>query len=166
MKYKATVELVPTAPFGLPDGDSIVYPVSPDGNPVRIHFPAFDTVSKHFTNWGTLSRYRLEEDAIDIQYQFKDYNVHFKDNFVNFVFKAQNEDGARKVGYELSSSLTHCLTYFLGIRFDFNLFKLEELEAEKKTLPNINRLKLKSTTYDLRALHNQLSDILVPCFNN
>ena len=49
------------------DGDRIVYPVDPMGSQVSVQFTASDPSNGRLTTRGTLSRFRPEEDAINLE---------------------------------------------------------------------------------------------------
>ena len=156
MLYAGLVQFSPSAHFGVPDGDKIVYPVDPTGKRVKVNFPSFDPSTGKFTTWGTLSRFRPEEDAIDLEENGMGIKIHFTDNFAEITFVAGGDEEAWITLRNSASFIAHFLTFETGEDFSFEAIKLARLDANKSVVPKLKKVGFAATIYDLNLLLSRL----------
>ena len=81
--------------FGVPDGDKII---SPGGGMFRDH--TFN-IHGEIVDYGTLSQYRSEDEAISISTQIGSHQLEVKDNIFRLHVEADNQFDARKAAREI-----------------------------------------------------------------
>src|SRR5207245_8757580 len=83
-EYSAGVEIQPSGPFGVPQGDTVVVPASAQ----NIVGPSLHVASMTKAGHGTLSRFRDDASAIQKNLKILDISCRLHDNFLTITLEA------------------------------------------------------------------------------
>ena len=146
MLFRLTFELAPGGPFGLPeDGKTVIGSKPGDTAPVSVYSPAVDSRALVIVSQGTLSNYRAEADAINVQLKLGRSHGRLQDNFVFLEIDAATSDEAREVATEELERLIRRFTLSQGRAFSAKLLVLEDDTGNIHRLPT--RVELGSMTF-------------------
>jgi hypothetical protein len=136
VKHRAVVFLLPTHTFGLPGDDAIVFPADPTGKQSTVTFPSIDSTTLERTSWGTLSRYREDNDAVRANSSVRECQASVIDNYLTLEFTV--EDPLTKSPWDVvrdaTTALCRPLTLLTDEPIDFRIVSLQQLEGQQKHL--------------------------------
>lgn len=136
----------PRANFGLPDGETVVHPS--DDQWVTMHWP----IEGGGTRWGTLSRYRSDEEAIHEALELASgARGTLQDNNLILEVDALSANAAANIAVAAAERFLAHVAVSTGVRFTFELggMRLANGPSIKVIRPNRN---YKAVLYGLQQL--------------
>lgn len=151
MKYTLTIRIDPPGPFGVPQDSVTVFPAAPG----TITGPTIHTDTGTLVGYGTLSRYRSEDEAIRLQLKTRRGNIRISDNFAFIEVEAPTPEAARAVCVALADRFLQHLALNTGQLFTFKPLIFEGEDRSLHPLPRSVDLG-GFTSYDLHTLADHL----------
>lgn len=154
MKFKAMFEINPPGVFGLPDGTKVVVPSGPTSTEMLSDQYHVRTLAR--VVYGTLSRYRDENTAINEELGFGEITGTLKDNLLALNIEASSGQEAGRAAFEVVNRFTQHLTLSFITLFSYKLLYLENEKGELVPLPK--RILFTYTRYNLDSLRTSIKD--------
>jgi len=150
VKFEVVFEVNPSGAFGVPEEDKTVLPALPGeyaGD--TIYGPAMIRVG-----YGTLSRYRLPEEAINEEINILDFPGRITDNFIFLNVEAETSSEAYKMATAALDTFMRHLS--LNQRRVFSYKILYSVSSDGKLYPPPKSIKFSITLYNLEKLRQDI----------
>ncbi len=154
MRFQITFEIAPGGPFGVPEDGRTVLP----GDPASGVGDTYHSRTLTRVGFGTLSRYRSPEDAINQPIEISGLKGHIRDTFIVLNVEADTPGQA----YERAQAALESFLQHLALRqpqsFSYKPLILESEDGEK-VYPIPRAVWIASvTTYNLEALRRHIEE--------
>lgn len=155
--YRIQFQILPAAPFGLPDGDKVVLPAGPRS----IAGPVIDTRTGVIANHGTLPVYRTEEQALALDHSVGQVRLEIRDNFGSLWIASDSLEFASRDGRAVVERLCRSLSTIYGLRFSAELQFIEDADGVPRRWSNPQFIQLGSfVTFNLEELSTNIRKAL------
>jgi hypothetical protein len=160
MQFVLRAKLEPPSVFGLPDGEKVVVPVAASGR-TSILGPTLDRRTGKVAAYGTLSSFRVPEDAVRIDASPSAMQIEIRDNFLTVRIESDAAQEALDLGIEYVERFCQCASVQLGHHFTAKFESFEDMHGEPVAAYIRKTLQLfTATTYNLRQLEVYLESAL------
>ena len=159
MKFEITFEISPSGAFGLPELQKTILPSKPG----KYYGDEFHTKTFVRTGYGSLPKYRKEEEAINLSLDFGDTKGSIRDNFIKIILDSDNSSNA----YEIATNTLDKFLQHLAVS-QKRVFTAKPLiiESENGKIYQVPQyLTISSVTiYDLERLSKDIKECQSLCF--
>src|ERR1700752_2693661 len=152
--FKAHYRISPAGPFGLPDGERIVFPSNPAGRSVAA--PTIHAGTGIRVAHGSLSEYRKSEEAILAQFSSGGVNVSFEDNFMTVSLEASDPKAAYEAARAFAQLFTQSFSVQFGMRFRAEFLFVEDEHGVPQRVPKSVQIPFGATWYNLSVTRDRL----------
>ena len=157
MKYEIRYKILPEGVFGVPQEGMTVYPSCGE----QIFSDTIHSRSGKKAGYGTLSKYRLEDEKLLLNFSFMDCTFSFNDNFL--VIKTEEDKPLE--AYAKSKLAIDFFIKNLNVN-QGRLFSTEPIyiEAESGEIfepPNKSTHLASVTTYNIKKLNEDINEIII-----
>ena len=146
-----TFEILPRSAFGLPQDGHTVLPAGPQ----TIVSDVFHGRTGLKASWGTLSRYRPEEERIQGSWGICGLRADVDDNFLRVHVSAENQSAALDQARTAVDRFTDHLGLLAGRSVSAQAILVEAEEGDAQPAESLIRLGW-TTTYDTTELREQI----------
>ena len=147
-KYSLLFKVAPPAYFGLPQDGRIVIPGGRE-----VVGPTLDSRSGNFVAHGSLSEYRPDDGAINLQIEAGIASITARDNFFTVRVDADSESSGLRRGTTAFEQFLRLLSVEHGDLFEYELLQIESSDGEMTVRPGPRLFQLaKLTAYNTAGL--------------
>lgn len=152
--FKITFEIHPASQFGLPQGKTTVLPSKPN----RHYFSdSYHTQTMTKIGYGSLSKYRSDNEKIKYSFSFNGLGISIEDNFLFVNIESSNQNEAyEKAKHECENFINH-LSINHGALFVLKPVLIESDDGIHYPIPKYLNL-INVTIYNLENLKNSIID--------
>ena len=153
MKFRIFFEIHPSGPFGVPEGTKTVLPAGP----TKAVGDTYHTKTLKRVEYGTLSRYRDDENAINVNLNLGGITGTLKDNFLFLDVEASSGEEA----YDIAATAVDRFLQHLSLSMQRLFFyKPLFIEAENSALHPVPKVVTigSITMYDLDRLRTEIAN--------
>jgi len=154
MTYIVFAEITPPGIFGVPDGTKLVYP----SGPTELVSAALDSSTLRKVGYGTMPRYREDEDAVRVSFTLDGLRMTLNDNYLMVVCDlrvASHSEALSRVSNSLNR-LMESASVQLKQHIAYELVSFRDDAGNAYPLPRFGEL-ISFTAYDTRTLCTSIS---------
>jgi tetratricopeptide (TPR) repeat protein len=149
MKFNITFKISPSGLFGVPEEGWTVLP------PSEITSPALDTKTGLVLGYGSLSKYREEDNAINLSFTLGNVQVRIQDNFFFLEVDSNTSNDAYSIVLQALETFLQHLTLDQARPFTYEALIIESEDGQLYRIPTIITLG-NNAVYDLDKLRQDI----------
>lgn len=156
MNYEILFQVSPPGWFGLPEPDRVVI----KGNSgQQITGPVIDRRSGNLVSHGTLSRYRTNEEAIDLELEVEGSRMRVWDNFFSLRVEAADQGAALSKGRSVFDRYLRLVMTQQGDLFEYEILQIESEDGVVDARPQPQAIRVMNmTVFNLEQLRIFLAE--------